>query len=48
MIWKAIAKMLGYQEARDAEDDRLIVFGHGVHFYSWREAVAYEVRRLAW
>ena len=48
MIWKLLAKFYGYAEARDAEDGQLVVFGHGVHFYSWRDAVVAEWRRLAW
>jgi hypothetical protein len=48
MIWKLLAKFHGYAEARDAEDGRLVVFGHGRHFYSWRDAVVAEWRRLAW
>jgi hypothetical protein len=39
MIWKWIACALGYAEAEDVEDGRLVVFGHGVHFYAWRDAV---------
>jgi len=39
MIWKLIGLALGYRAAVDAEDGRLVVFGHGRHFYSWRDAV---------
>lgn len=38
-VWPFIAKALGYQEAQDVEDGRLVVFGDGVWFYSWRAAV---------
>jgi len=38
-MWKLIALMLGYREAYDAEDGRLVVFKNDLRFYSWRDAV---------
>jgi hypothetical protein len=40
MIWKLVSFCIGYREARDVEDDRLVVFreADGRWFYSWREA----------
>ncbi len=40
-MWKLFALAFGFREARDAEDGRLVVWGHGVHFYSWKDAVLY-------
>ena len=40
-MWKLIALMLGYRAACDVEDGRLVVFGYGEHFYSWKDAVRY-------
>jgi hypothetical protein len=38
-MWKLIALCLGYRQAYDVEDNRLVVFSHSEHFYSWRDAV---------
>jgi hypothetical protein len=38
-MWQFMARQLGYADAYDVEDGRLIVHGHGLHFYSWRDAV---------
>lgn len=38
-MWKIIALILGFRAAYDYEENRLVVFGHGRHFYTWRDAV---------
>jgi hypothetical protein len=42
-MWKLIAYLKGYREARDVEDNRLVVFRErdGLWFYSWRDAVRF-------
>lgn len=41
MILELLARALGWQEAHDDLDGRLVVYhdGKGIHCYSWREAV---------
>jgi len=43
--WEKFCKDCGWQEARDVEDSRLVVFHEDsdVHFYSWKEAAEYQM-----